>query len=192
MRHGQASLPQFTLLFEPAAFWRRYYQQLEMPLPVNVTGSNPTLLLHSPALRYEAVSAAAAAAPTTAAAAAPLAAAVTSSRSGHSCYYFVNLDPHGAKCHKAGAGTSPAFDKCLACAKTHRSQEPASYVNCTEQLMEDACHGILPPHAGGHLVGHGISYNQVHRSVCNAVKHIDHLGLCCQGRHRHQSQAICC
>jgi uncharacterized membrane protein YgcG len=49
------SLPEFTLLFEPPSFWKQYYKELGIPLPVNVTGSNPTLLLHSPALSFEVV-----------------------------------------------------------------------------------------------------------------------------------------
>ena len=49
------SVPDFTLIFEPRAFWEQYYKDLGLPLPVNVTGSNPTLLLHSPAMSYEAV-----------------------------------------------------------------------------------------------------------------------------------------
>lgn len=49
------SVPDFTLIFEPHAFWEQYYKELGLALPVNVTGSNPTLLLHSPAMRYEAV-----------------------------------------------------------------------------------------------------------------------------------------
>ena len=36
----------FTLIFEPRSFWTQYYKP--MPLPVNASGSNPTLLLHSP------------------------------------------------------------------------------------------------------------------------------------------------
>jgi len=40
----------FTLIFEPLSFWKKYYDQMGMKLPVNVTGTNPTLLLHSPAV----------------------------------------------------------------------------------------------------------------------------------------------
>lgn len=49
------TLPDFTLLFEPLAFWKQYYKGMGLRLPVNVTGSNPTLLLHSPALSFEEV-----------------------------------------------------------------------------------------------------------------------------------------
>ena len=49
------SIPEFTLLFEPRAFWEQYYKNLGLVLPVNVTGSNPTLLLHSPAMSFEVV-----------------------------------------------------------------------------------------------------------------------------------------
>ena len=42
----------FKLLFEPLGFWERYYHGLNQSLPVNVSGSNPTLLLHSPAVRF--------------------------------------------------------------------------------------------------------------------------------------------
>lgn len=37
----------FTLLFVPLAYWTRYYAAMNQTLPLNVTGSNPTLLLHS-------------------------------------------------------------------------------------------------------------------------------------------------
>ena len=37
----------FKLIFVPHEFWARYYQQLGKPLPSNVSGSNPTLLMHS-------------------------------------------------------------------------------------------------------------------------------------------------
>ncbi len=49
------SVPNFTLIFEPHEFWEQYYKELGLALPVNVTGSNPTLLLHSPAMSHEAV-----------------------------------------------------------------------------------------------------------------------------------------
>ena len=42
----------FKLIFEPLAFWKQYYAHLGLKLPVNTTGSNPTLLLHSPAVRF--------------------------------------------------------------------------------------------------------------------------------------------
>ena len=37
----------FTLLFVPQDYWQSYYNAQGKDLPVNVTGSNPTLLLHS-------------------------------------------------------------------------------------------------------------------------------------------------
>ena len=42
----------FTLLFVPLPYWQAYYATLGLDLPVNVTGSNPTLLLHSPRLTF--------------------------------------------------------------------------------------------------------------------------------------------
>lgn len=42
----------FELIFVPQAFWVQYYAELGLDLPVNVTGSNPTLLLHSPKLTF--------------------------------------------------------------------------------------------------------------------------------------------
>eukprot|EP00450_Noctiluca_scintillans_P015438 CAMPEP_0194523486 /NCGR_PEP_ID=MMETSP0253-20130528/58386_1 /TAXON_ID=2966 /ORGANISM="Noctiluca scintillans" /LENGTH=189 /DNA_ID=CAMNT_0039368029 /DNA_START=119 /DNA_END=688 /DNA_ORIENTATION=+ len=41
----------FTLIFEPVEFWSDYYHQRNMSVP-NVTGSNPTLLLHSASTIY--------------------------------------------------------------------------------------------------------------------------------------------
>ena len=49
------SVPEFTLIFEPRDFWKQYYKSLGLALPANVSGSNPTLLLHSPAMSYEVV-----------------------------------------------------------------------------------------------------------------------------------------
>jgi hypothetical protein len=43
----------FALIFEPRQFWQDYYQKMNRTLPVDATGSNPTLLLHSPAVRFE-------------------------------------------------------------------------------------------------------------------------------------------
>lgn len=40
----------FKLIFEPFDYWRSYYAKMGKTLPVNRTGSNPTLLLHSPAV----------------------------------------------------------------------------------------------------------------------------------------------
>lgn len=37
----------FHLLFVPKTFWRKYYAAMNVTMPVNETGSNPTLLLHS-------------------------------------------------------------------------------------------------------------------------------------------------
>lgn len=42
----------FKLIFVPRHFWTHYYEEMGVPLPINVTGSNPTLLLHSPLIRY--------------------------------------------------------------------------------------------------------------------------------------------
>lgn len=43
----------FALIFEPREFWQEYYKRMNRTLPIGVTGSNPTLLLHSPAVRFE-------------------------------------------------------------------------------------------------------------------------------------------
>jgi len=40
--------PDFKLIFEPLDFWKDYYHNLGEELPINVTGSNPSLLLNSP------------------------------------------------------------------------------------------------------------------------------------------------
>ena len=45
----------FTLLFVPQAYWKRYYAAMNATLPVNVTGSNPTLLLHSGPVHFTAL-----------------------------------------------------------------------------------------------------------------------------------------
>ncbi|KAL1527377.1 hypothetical protein AB1Y20_016046 [Prymnesium parvum] len=42
----------FTLLFVPQEFWREYYARLNVSVPWNATGTNPTLLLHSPAVSF--------------------------------------------------------------------------------------------------------------------------------------------
>jgi len=42
----------FALIFEPREFWQDYYRKMNRTLPGNITGSNPTLLLHSPAVRF--------------------------------------------------------------------------------------------------------------------------------------------
>ena len=43
----------FPLIFVPRPFWLRYYASLNLTLPPpNTTGSNPTLLLHSPHTRF--------------------------------------------------------------------------------------------------------------------------------------------
>ena len=36
----------FNLIFDPLVYWQDYYTGMGLKLPVNVTGSNPTLLLH--------------------------------------------------------------------------------------------------------------------------------------------------
>lgn len=43
----------FVLIFEPESFWREYYAKLHRTVPTNITGSNPTLLLHSRALSFQ-------------------------------------------------------------------------------------------------------------------------------------------
>jgi NADPH:quinone reductase-like Zn-dependent oxidoreductase len=43
----------FTLIFKPLRFWEAYYDKLGRVLPVNRTGSNPTLLLHSQAVAVD-------------------------------------------------------------------------------------------------------------------------------------------
>ena len=42
----------FTLIFVPDRYWQRYYEAMGSNLPVNTTGSNPTLLLHSSKLTF--------------------------------------------------------------------------------------------------------------------------------------------
>mmetsp|Transcript_11253 Transcript_11253/g.24267 ORF Transcript_11253/g.24267 Transcript_11253/m.24267 type:complete len:268 (-) Transcript_11253:933-1736(-) len=46
----------FRLLFVPEPFWKAYYAAMHSALPVNTSGSNPTLLLHSAAVSFSAVS----------------------------------------------------------------------------------------------------------------------------------------
>jgi hypothetical protein len=53
MRQKAVFLDQpFSLIFVPKSFWTSWYASLDPPqaVPTNVTGSNPTLLLHSPAV----------------------------------------------------------------------------------------------------------------------------------------------
>ena len=38
----------FTLIFVPMSFWEPYYEARNLSVPVNMTGSNPTLLMYSP------------------------------------------------------------------------------------------------------------------------------------------------
>ena len=45
----------FTLIFKPLQFWKAYYRKLGRTLPLHQTGSNPTLLLHSPAVELVAL-----------------------------------------------------------------------------------------------------------------------------------------
>jgi hypothetical protein len=45
----------FTMLFVPLEFWTQYYEAMNMSVPVNATGSNPTLLLHSPIVTFAAI-----------------------------------------------------------------------------------------------------------------------------------------
>ena len=40
-------LERFELLFVPLEFWTEYYRSMGEKVPVNVTGSNPTLVGHS-------------------------------------------------------------------------------------------------------------------------------------------------
>eukprot|EP00747_Dinoflagellata_sp_TGD_P170490 gnl/TRDRNA2_/TRDRNA2_202187_c0_seq1.p1 gnl/TRDRNA2_/TRDRNA2_202187_c0~~gnl/TRDRNA2_/TRDRNA2_202187_c0_seq1.p1 ORF type:complete len:302 (+),score=39.77 gnl/TRDRNA2_/TRDRNA2_202187_c0_seq1:22-927(+) len=42
----------FHMLFEPEDFWKRYYAERNQTVPIGKLGSNPTLLLHSPAVTY--------------------------------------------------------------------------------------------------------------------------------------------
>ena len=44
-RHRVFVDERFVLIFKPRSFWASYYSPT--PLPVNASGSNPTLLLHS-------------------------------------------------------------------------------------------------------------------------------------------------
>jgi hypothetical protein len=67
---------------------------------------------------------------------------------GHSCFYYVNRDPHGPGCGGRKGGSSAADAKCISCATAALPKEPPSYVHCTPQLIDDACHGILPPTPG--------------------------------------------
>ena len=43
----------FRLIFEPLSFWKKYYAKMGKTLPFNRTGSNPTLLLHSPVVTQD-------------------------------------------------------------------------------------------------------------------------------------------
>ena len=43
----------FVLLFSPEEYWEEYYENLGMSVPVNVTGNNPTLVLHSYGLEFQ-------------------------------------------------------------------------------------------------------------------------------------------
>lgn len=45
----------FLLIFDPVDYWKDYYAKMGLTLPVNVTGSNPTLLLHSPKLKFDTI-----------------------------------------------------------------------------------------------------------------------------------------
>jgi hypothetical protein len=42
----------FVLLFFPQLYWQQYYASIHQELPVNTTGSNPTLLLHSEKMTF--------------------------------------------------------------------------------------------------------------------------------------------
>jgi hypothetical protein len=42
----------FQLIFVPLPFWVKYYAAMGLSLPTNTTGSNPTLQLHSPLLKF--------------------------------------------------------------------------------------------------------------------------------------------
>lgn len=42
----------FVLIFVPELYWENYYEAMGLELPVNTTGSNPTLLLHSSKLAF--------------------------------------------------------------------------------------------------------------------------------------------
>ena len=59
----------------------------------------------------------------------------------HSCYYFI---VHASDCKPAKDAVGNA--RCLSCAKDAVSKMPkVGYEHCTQALIEDACHGILPP-----------------------------------------------
>ena len=45
----------FPLIFVPLDFWEGYYAAMNQTIPVNQTGSNPTLLLHSPHVEFSLV-----------------------------------------------------------------------------------------------------------------------------------------
>lgn len=45
----------FVLIFQPRDFWEQYYASMGEALPVNASGSNPTLLLHSARVAVTAV-----------------------------------------------------------------------------------------------------------------------------------------
>lgn len=42
----------FPLMFVPLKFWEDYYMERHEKIPTNMTGSNPTLLLHSPIVTF--------------------------------------------------------------------------------------------------------------------------------------------
>lgn len=43
----------FPLIFVPLPFWVNYYAKMGLALPINTTGSNPTLQLHSPQITFQ-------------------------------------------------------------------------------------------------------------------------------------------
>lgn len=66
-----------------------------------------------------------------------------SDRAGaHSCYFYI---VHVSDCKPSKSKTGIA--QCLSCAAHALPHEPATgYEHCTQKLIDDACHGILPPH----------------------------------------------
>ena len=59
--------------------------------------------------------------------------------SAHSCYYFVN---DVVKC--SHGHSDPDVAKCIACANAAKAAEPKGWTMCTDKLISDACHGIMP------------------------------------------------
>lgn len=67
-----------------------------------------------------------------------------SAEAGHSCYFFV---VHQSGC-KPSPGGGAALAACLSCAARALPKEPHGYQHCTQPLIDQACHGVLPPAPG--------------------------------------------